>query len=191
MPNVLNNIRPADGGICRVDGLTSYMYCPLPGGDGNTTQEQFTPVRPDGGSVPIGPGQATYLRSELTGKYCRVVPVSGRSQVLCDQDATSTATLLTYTGYSLSTAEGRPFLNPGGSSPIYFGDPSARVPAAPLAFTSSAAVPVASGAQYNINLAFGNCRTDSASTYVRGRAASAGAARAGLCGQCAAKRAAA
>jgi hypothetical protein len=171
MPNVLNNIRPSRGGTCRVDGLTSYMYCPTPGGAGNSTQEQFTAVRPDGTSVPAGPGQKVFLKSEHTGKYSRLVPVSGRSQMLYDQDTTATAVQLVYTIFGLSTSDGLLLIDPGGGQAIYFGAPSAQAPAAPLTFASSAAVPVASGAQYLINLALGNCRTDNASSYVSGVAA--------------------
>jgi hypothetical protein len=169
MPNIASNIR--SGGACRVDAPTSFMVCAPSPGAGNSTQEQFTAVRPDGTSVPVGPGQKVFLKSERTGLYCRVMPVSGRSQVLCDRDAAARATLLNYTGYGLTTADGQPFLNPGGGQAIYFGAPSAQAPAAPLSFTSLAAVPVASGAQYLINLALGNCRTDNASSYVSGVAA--------------------
>jgi hypothetical protein len=58
----------AGNGVCRVDSATSYVYCPNPGGNGSSPAEQFIPVRPDGGSSPIAPGQPTYLKSELTGK---------------------------------------------------------------------------------------------------------------------------
>jgi hypothetical protein len=54
--------------VCRVDSETSYMYCPTPGGNGSSAPEQFVPVRPDGGSSPIAPGQPTFLKSEQTGK---------------------------------------------------------------------------------------------------------------------------
>jgi hypothetical protein len=63
VPNLINGT-----GVCRVDSTTSYVYCPSPGGLATTPAEQFIPVRPDGGSAPIAPGQPTYLKSVLTGK---------------------------------------------------------------------------------------------------------------------------
>jgi hypothetical protein len=66
IPGMPNKI--AGGGICRIDSTASYVYCPTPGGNGSTAPEQFVPVRPDGGSDPIVPGQPTFLKSKETGK---------------------------------------------------------------------------------------------------------------------------
>ncbi len=68
LPGVPNYI--AGNGVCRVDSATTYMYCPLPGGNGSTVEEQFVPVRPDGSSAPIPPSQPTFLKSEVRWCWC-------------------------------------------------------------------------------------------------------------------------
>ncbi len=104
-------------GICRVDGPSTFMYCPLPGGDGVTTTEQFVPYRPDGTMALIDPGEDMYLKSSLTDKNCRMVVDAGLNKILCDQDTTATASLLEYTGRSVVSVayQGRPFINPGNN----------------------------------------------------------------------------
>ena len=117
-------------GTCRVDSLTSYMYCPSPTtGNGTTPPEQFVAIRPDGLYDPIQAGEPTYLKSVQTGLYCRVVAAGTRDQILCDQPTTATASQLTYTGFGVSY-NGDPLINPyttGGSGPLYFGNPGDTV----------------------------------------------------------------
>jgi hypothetical protein len=73
--------------------------------------------------------------------------------------------LLRSAGHSLQY-QGLSFLNPGGGLPIFFGQATAALPAAPAPLKPVRTVPVASGAQYNLNLALGNCRIDTISSYV-------------------------
>jgi hypothetical protein len=72
------------------------MACAATNGSGTAPPELFVPIRP--GAQLIKPGEATYLQSLQTGKFCRVVADAGRQQVLCDSDTLDGATPLTYTG---------------------------------------------------------------------------------------------
>jgi hypothetical protein len=117
-------------GTCQVTTLITPMSCPTTG-SGTTLPEQFTAARPDGGTSPIMPGETMLIKSEQTGKYCRVVQIGTqqqRQQILCDQDTPATASPFTYTGTSTGVAyNGQPFVNPGGGAPAYFG-PSGSTP---------------------------------------------------------------
>lgn len=85
-------------GTCRVEGIATYLTCPSTTGTGSTPPEQFTPIRPDLGAVPIKAGDPVIWQSTQTGKFCRVVAVSGQNRVQCDMDSLAQATALTYTG---------------------------------------------------------------------------------------------
>jgi hypothetical protein len=61
---------------------------------------------------------------------------------------------------------GQPFINPGGSAPVYFGGPTAQQPAFPTPLKPARKLQVASGGLYMLNLDFGNCRVDDISGYV-------------------------
>jgi hypothetical protein len=108
-------------GSCQLASPSTTMTCPV-GGDGTTAPEQFIPVRPNGRSDPIQPGEAMQLQSVQTGMWCRVVSKSGQQQIACDQPTAATATPLTYTSRGLSY-QGAPFFNPGGGQPAYFSTP--------------------------------------------------------------------
>jgi hypothetical protein len=101
------------------------MVCPA-NGTGTTVPEQFTLYRPDGGSSPILPGETMIMKSDQTGKYCRITVIGGLEQILCDQDTPATATPFTYTGSGMSY-NGKPLVSPGGGLPSYFG-PSGSAP---------------------------------------------------------------
>jgi hypothetical protein len=106
-------------GYVRTDSATSPASTGT--GDGTTLPEQFTATNPGSPSSVIEPGDTAILKSEATGMYCRLVPLPNTSPVqtgvLCDQPTAATATVLTYTGSGLSTAEGVPLVSsgPGGA----------------------------------------------------------------------------
>jgi hypothetical protein len=106
-------------GGCQVASPATTLACPS-GGDGTRAPEQFIPVRPDGSSQPIQPGEAVLLKSVQTGKFCRALAVGGQQQIACDQAGLSSAAPFTYTGTGI-TLDGQPFTNPGGGKPAYFG----------------------------------------------------------------------
>jgi hypothetical protein len=103
---------------CLVASLTATLTC-TSGGDGTTTAEQLVPVRPDGSSGHIQPGETMYLKSVQTGKFCHAVAVGGQQQIACDQATPASAAAITYTGVGMAL-NGQPFVNPGDGTPAYF-----------------------------------------------------------------------
>jgi hypothetical protein len=106
-------------------------------GTGTTAPEQYTAISPSNPSstTPIQPGQTTQLRSTQTGSYCRLVPLPSNSSqlgMLCDLPSPSGATVLTYMGSGLSTAEGVPLVATGPGAPLLLANTTA-VPAGPNA----------------------------------------------------------
>ena len=73
---------------------------------GLSPPEQWIPVRPDGTTKPIAPGEEVYWQSAQTNKFCRVVEVSGQSRVQCDQDSPEAAARMVYTGARCSGRSG-------------------------------------------------------------------------------------
>ena len=96
--------------------------CPKP-----PPQEQiFLPVRPDGSNKPIQPGEQTFLKSNLTGKYCRLarLPESPACQgMVCDLDSPAQATPFTYTGAGLKAPDGSEMTPVPGSGALGFCPP--------------------------------------------------------------------
>jgi hypothetical protein len=112
------------GGPCRVEGPTSYMYCPA-GVQQNDAAEQFA-VFPTSSSLtsgqPLLPGSSILIKSIKTGKFCRVVLVGDKQQILCDVDDPSAASTMAYTGTGFSY-QGQGFANYGSSQPLQLGAP--------------------------------------------------------------------
>jgi hypothetical protein len=115
----------AVGSPCRVDSAASYLYCP-PGAPQNDTGEQFLVVSSGANSIsagqPLGPGSAIFLKSLQTGKYCRVVSVQGKQQIVCDVEdpqapGAAGASVFDYTGSGFSY-NGQGFANYGGDEPL-------------------------------------------------------------------------
>lgn len=136
----------------------------MPGSPGNTAAELFIPIRPDGSNAPITPGSAALFKSQQTGKFCRLVPQQ-QNKVLCDQDTAAGATQFTYAGHGLQY-NSLPLLNPGAPSPAYFAAPTMELPALPVPVRPAQQVPLASSANYVINLNYGNCRVDDVTSFV-------------------------
>lgn len=94
-----------------------------PTGKGDTPAEQFTlsPATSTTAGV-ITPGGYTYMKSVLTGKYCRLVPgaTPGSQVVVCDLDTTAQAAPLKYTGSGV-TYNGQPLLPGGPGQPLTIG----------------------------------------------------------------------
>lgn len=102
-----------------------YLYCP-PGAPQNDTGEQFLVVSSGANSIsagqPLGPGSAIFLKSLQTGKYCRVVSVQGKQQIMCDVEdpqapGEAGASVFDYTGSGFSY-KGQGFANYGGDEPL-------------------------------------------------------------------------
>ncbi len=71
-------------GTCRVDFTANYMHCPDPGtGDGTKPPEQFIPIRPDGTSDPIQPGEPMYWKSVSSDHTRCLTPWQCRLDVIC------------------------------------------------------------------------------------------------------------
>jgi hypothetical protein len=96
---------------------------------GQSLAEQFTLQHISNSSGPIYPGNYTYIKSELTGKYCRLVPgtAPGSQVVVCDLSTTTGATPLKYTGSGL-TYNGQPLLPAGNNLPLTLGPGTAVRP---------------------------------------------------------------
>jgi hypothetical protein len=92
-------------------------------GKGDTPAEQFT-LTPYSSTTSgyITPGSYSFLKSVLTGKFCRLVPgaTPGSKVVLCDLDTTAGATPLMYTGTGL-TYNGLPLVPGGPGQPLALG----------------------------------------------------------------------
>jgi hypothetical protein len=108
------------GSPCRVEGPTSYMYCPA-GEQQNDAAEQFALFPATGNSLGAGtaltPGTPIYVKSVQTGKFCRVVPVADKQQILCDVASPSGASTMNFTGSGFSY-QGQGFSNYGSSQPL-------------------------------------------------------------------------
>ncbi len=108
------------GGPCRVEGATSYMYCPA-GEQQNDAAEQFALFPATGSSLSAGtaltPGTPIHVKSVQTGKFCRVVPVADKQQILCDVASPSGASTMNFTGSGFSY-QGQGFSNYGSSQPL-------------------------------------------------------------------------
>jgi hypothetical protein len=90
---------------------------------GSTAAEQFTLALPPGTpGTTIFPGNASILRSVLTGKYCKLVQwrTDGTQVVVCDQVDPGLATVLTYTGNGLAY-KGLPLVALGPGQPLAVG----------------------------------------------------------------------
>ena len=63
-------------------------------------------------------GSQVVLKSVLTGKWCQVVAVGSKQQIICNVAAARGASvmLLTASGFSY---QGQKFANPGASQPLY------------------------------------------------------------------------
>ncbi len=113
------------GGPCRVEVASSYMYCPA-GPQLNDAAEQFAVFPAGGNSLSPGdqlrPGSSILIKSIKTGKFCRVVAVGNKQQLLCDVDSASAASTMEFTGSGFSF-QGQGFANFGGSQPLQLGAP--------------------------------------------------------------------
>ena len=93
------------GGPCRVTSHTSYVHCP-PGQPQNDTAEQFAVFPTAGSSLssgqPLVAGSNLLLKSLQTNKYCRVVTVGAKRQILCDVDDARAASVMSFTGSGFS-----------------------------------------------------------------------------------------
>jgi hypothetical protein len=112
------------GGPCRVEGPTSYMTCT--GQPQNDEAEQFAVFPAIGSSLAAGqalqPGSNILIKSIKTGKFCRVVAVGDKQQILCDVDDAAAASTMIYTGSGFSH-QGQGFANYGSSQPLQLGGP--------------------------------------------------------------------
>jgi hypothetical protein len=84
---------------------------------------QFTafPLNTLAAGSSITAGSKVLVKSVATGKYCRVVAVATRQQILCDANIEQ-ATAMDFTGSGFAYQD-QPFTNPGGSLPLYLGGP--------------------------------------------------------------------
>ncbi len=113
------------GGPCRVEGPAAYMVCPA-GAQQNDAAEQFV-VFPAGSTgmspgAALMPGSPVLVKSVQTGKFCRVVAVGGKQQILCDMDSASAASVMDFTGSGFSF-QGQGFANYGSSQPLQLSGP--------------------------------------------------------------------
>jgi hypothetical protein len=153
----LNLLSP---GACRVSSLTAATNCPITG-KGDTLPGRFILSRPDAGTGHIQPGEAMLVKSEQTGKFCRVALIGAQQQVLCDQGTAATATPLTYLGTAGFAYNGQPFVNPGGGVPVYFG-PANSSSTTPATF---AAPPLLTNTLLHIETGKGFMRIDNLTSY--------------------------
>ena len=99
------NVLGPSGSYVRTDNTTGLAY--VGSGNGSTAPEQYVAYHgPDTSNMtPVQPGQTTYLQSEQTGMWCRLVPSPSNSTqigMVCDQPTSATAVLFTYTGDGLA-----------------------------------------------------------------------------------------
>ena len=104
MDTPLNVLGPS-GAYVRTDNATGLAY--VGSGNGSTAPEQYVAYHASNTSErsPVQPGQTTYLQSEQTGMWCRLVPSpSNATQIgmVCDQPTSATAVAFTYTGDGLA-----------------------------------------------------------------------------------------
>jgi hypothetical protein len=111
---------------CRTENITNYVYCVA--GDGATWSQQFLPYWPTNLADKniIRPGMPLVLRSNATGRFCRITTMTlTRQGMLCDQTVHTTATVFTYQaqGLAYNTSTGlRPLLADGLSWQMYAGN---------------------------------------------------------------------
>lgn len=126
----------------RTDGLDKFAR--ISRGQGNTEPEAYTLHQPTDviSTGPIFSGSKAYLKSSLTGKYCRVASLKaatttqacqGTLGLLCDQVQPVAATLLTVTPSGF-TFNGMSFVESSDGLLVLSSDP--------------ACVPVGSGPSY-------------------------------------------
>ena len=103
-----------------VNSTTSPVYSKPDGTCTGGITEQFV-MQPLNGSTTatsIAPGSQTIVKSEATGKYCRVTTLSDGTQgMLCDVSDPAQATPLTYTGSGL-TYNGQPLASTSPGSAL-------------------------------------------------------------------------
>ncbi len=105
-----------------LDPVKLATDCPQP----PPPEETFIPTRPDGSNKPIQPGEQTYLKSNLTGKYCRLVPLPDSPAcqgMVCDLESPTQATPFTYTGAGLKSPGGMEMTPVPGSGSMGFCPP--------------------------------------------------------------------
>ncbi len=107
----------------------TFMQCPDDGSAGTTYPEQFGIFAASlSAGTPIAPNSFVYLKSMVTGMWCRITTVvigSTQEQVKCDAGSLSLASKVMYTGEGqMFTFQGRPFLiNPEDPlAPVYLGE---------------------------------------------------------------------
>jgi hypothetical protein len=115
----LNLLGPS-GAYVRTDNATGLAYAGP--GNGSAAPEQYVAYHAPGtGNLsPVQPGQTTYLQSEQTGMWCRLVPSpSNATQIgmVCDQPTSATAVAFTYTGDGLAV-DGIKLVAPGPGQPL-------------------------------------------------------------------------
>ncbi len=137
-PIVPINVLDKDGNPVRNDNLTNFAYVGPNDGQQQAPEiySAHHPANPSS-TTPIQPGETTYLRNLQTGKYCRLATLAGitvspstcsTQGVLCDQDTTAAATILTYTGSGLSY-NGVPLVQVAPSKTLVLtADPACTVP---------------------------------------------------------------
>jgi hypothetical protein len=99
------NVLGPSGAYVRTDNASNLGY--VGSGNGSTAPEQYVAYHASNTSErsPVQPGQTTYLQSEQTGMWCRLVPnPSNATQIgmVCDQPTSATAVVFTYTGDGLA-----------------------------------------------------------------------------------------
>jgi hypothetical protein len=105
--------------------VTNYVYCVA--GDGATFSQQFQPFWPTNLADRnlIRPGMPLILKSNSTGRFCRITTMTlTRQGILCDQTAFTTATVFIYQaqGLAFNTSTGfKPLLADGLSWQMYAG----------------------------------------------------------------------
>jgi hypothetical protein len=90
-------------GTCRLDSLTTYIYCPDELATPEDIRAKFVALAPPSlaAGASIVPGAPVLVSSVLTGQYCRAVDVGKRVQILCDVADASQASEFVYTGAGL------------------------------------------------------------------------------------------
>jgi hypothetical protein len=127
------NILDKTGYPLRNDNTTNFGY--VGNGNGTTPPEQYIAYHAgnEDNPSPIKPGQTTIFQNVETGMWCRLAPFTPQQGcntqgMLCDQESSATATVLTYTGLGLIYGGVALVQQPGTKTLVLSNDPACSVP---------------------------------------------------------------
>lgn len=108
-----------------MDSPTTPMYCNDTDSDDKATHFSFFGTNSLSPLSPLPPGSKVFMKSELTGKFCRVLtnlaePPGKQQNIFCDLDDPSGATEFTYTGSGFAVGP-TPVTKPCSGCPLYVG----------------------------------------------------------------------